>query len=650
MKTILHVLFLLFCVKSLTGQITPQAMKAGFGVDGELRANFYSNVPQSPNDDWFSMSAGSGNFVIDTAGAAEIVSRYATDPAFRKIPFYRTMKVDPYTLLGAYRVIDAVFIRDYHGDDSTVFAAGSNKNGMSPQVWTCPVSQSIPDKNEILDMMVHVRRAGPNSTDSLWMFGGISIENTVGNRYFDFEMYQTDIYYDRASRKFYGYGPDAGHTAWRFDGSGNITTPGDIIFSAEYGSSTLSGIEARIWIDRASLSINPVGFNWSGSFDGASSGSQYGYAGITPKTAGAFYTGLSSINGTWAGPFQLVKGDNSVVNTYTAQQFMEFSVNLSKLGLDPVTLLGSDACGMPFRRILVKSRSAVSFTAELKDFVGPFDFFLAPRADVTADLPYYCGSVGVSTLQVVNPVTTSEYTWATLDGSIAGSSTGTSITVNAPGTYVLTQRLQSGCSVYATDTITIPIDPLCTLLDKYLLGFEASLKATNPVLTWTTVNSGDLKYFDIERSVDGKTFEPVAKVTATAATTPEINYSASDNVAFVSAPAVYYRLKVFFTGDQYKYSRTVQLKLAEKQASSVIISPNPVHENIRMHLFTPVESDVRISVYSADGKRFRTISTHVQKGASTVNIGGLEKWPANIYHVQIVIGTEVYTKKVVLVK
>src|SRR5690606_12287347 len=144
----------------------------------------------------------------------------------------------------------------------------------------------------------------------------------------------------------------------------------------------------------------PTSFNWSGSFDGASNGSQFGYAGITPKTAGAFYTGLSSSANAWAGPFSLVKGDNSVTTTYTAAQFMEFSVNLSKLGLDPVTLLGSDACGMPFRRVLVKSRSSVSFTAELNDFVGPFDFFLAPRAEVLADIPFYCGVFGVSELEV----------------------------------------------------------------------------------------------------------------------------------------------------------------------------------------------------------------------------------------------------------
>ena len=136
---------------------------------------------------------------------------------------------------------------------------------MSPAPWTGGV-QGIPDKNDILDMYVHVRRAGPNTTDSLWMFGGISLDNTTGNRYFDFEMYQTDIYYDRASAKFYGYGPDAGHTSWKFDAAGNIITPGDIIFSGEFQSGTLTKIEARIWVKKTDWqTVVPTAFNWRAS-------------------------------------------------------------------------------------------------------------------------------------------------------------------------------------------------------------------------------------------------------------------------------------------------------------------------------------------------------------------------------------------------
>jgi hypothetical protein len=65
-------------------------------------------------------------------------------------------------------LIDGIFIRDYHADDSTVFASGGNKNGMSPALWSTPTSQGVPDKNDILDVFMHVRREGPSGTDSLW--------------------------------------------------------------------------------------------------------------------------------------------------------------------------------------------------------------------------------------------------------------------------------------------------------------------------------------------------------------------------------------------------------------------------------------------------------------------------------------------------
>jgi hypothetical protein len=650
MKTILRVLFLLLCVHPGKAQITTQTLKAGFGVDGELRANFYSNIPQSGNDDWFSMSAGSGNFVIDTTGASAIVARYATDAAFRKLPFYRTMKVDPYTLLGSYRVIDAVFIRDYHGDDSTMFASGSNKNGMSPADWQCPVAQSIPDKNEILDMMVHVRRAGINSTDSLWMLGGISIENTVGNRYFDFEMYQTDIYYDRPSRRFYGYGAEEGHTAWRFDNAGNITRPGDIIFSADFASNVMSSIEARIWIDKASMSITPASFSWNGSFDGATNGSQYGYAGIVPNTVGAFYTGLTSPANTWAGPFQLVRGNNTISTTYTAGQFMEFSVNLTKLGLDPVTLLGGDDCGMPFRRVLVKSRSSVSFTASLKDFVGPFDFFLAPRADVAADIPYYCQTMGVSQLQVTNPVSTSIYTWSTIGGNIVGSTTGPQTTVNYPGKYIVTQKLQSGCTDYATDTVLIVFDSTCALLEKYLLDFQADYNNNYVHLNWTTTNSTDIQRFDVERSFDGSDFQMISTHEPLISHAINVAYNSNDNLNFISAKAAYYRLKVYFPGKESRYSRIMKVNLPLKENVVLRISPNPVRESIRMNVVTQIESDVQISVYSSFGVLFKSIETHVQQGSSFITIHDIEKWPDNVYNVQIIVGKEKYTRKIVLVK
>ncbi|HWJ02365.1 MAG TPA: hypothetical protein VNU93_01725, partial [Verrucomicrobiae bacterium] len=387
-------------------------------MDAELRANFFNNFIQAGNDDWFNNgTGGSGQFVIDTSGAASMTARYTVDPNFRKLPFFRTMRVPQLSVINNRLWIDAVYIRDYNGQaggDSTAFVI-SNKNGDNPADWDGGVT-SVLDKNDISDMMVHVRRAGPSKSDSLWFFGGISLQGTSGNRYFDFELYQTDIFYSRTTGKFSNYGPDAGHTSWEFDANGNILKPGDVIFTAEYSSSSLSFIEARVWVNKAALSITPATFDWGGDFDGASVSSQYGYANIRPKTDGIYYTGLQSSNGTWAGPYGFIDGGNNFVSTYTARQFMEFSVNLSKLGLDPITLLGGGACGLPFRRILVKTRSSTSFEAELKDFIGPFDFFVTAPVQAQADVPVYCGVMGASNISVMNPLPASVYTWTTPDG------------------------------------------------------------------------------------------------------------------------------------------------------------------------------------------------------------------------------------------
>ncbi len=286
MKT--PILFLLLLSIGAKAQITTPVINAGFGVDAELRTNFFNGKIQPDTDDWFTNGiAGTGDFVIDTMGAAAIKARYAIDPAFRKQPFFRTMRVPPYSIVNNRIWIDAVYIRDYNGNtgnDETAFVT-SNKNADNPANWAGGATP-VQSKTDISDILVHVRRAGATKTDSLWFMGGVSIQGTNGSRYFDFELYQTDIFYTRSTGRFTGYGPDAGHTSWKFDAGGNIISSGDAIFTAEFATAGLQAIEARIWVDRASLALTPKSFNWGGKFDGASNGSQFGYASIIPKNSG----------------------------------------------------------------------------------------------------------------------------------------------------------------------------------------------------------------------------------------------------------------------------------------------------------------------------------------------------------------------------
>ena len=652
MKTLLPLLAFIILSSSGSAQISGASIKANFGVDADLRANYLAPSIIPGNDDWFiNGNPGTGIAVIDTSGAAAILNGYYSNPATRNNPIIRRMTYPPFSVVSNTLLMDAVFVRDYHGDDSTVYASGSNKNGMTPADWSTPISQSVPDKNEILDVFIHVKREGTTAADSLWMFCGISIENTTGNRYFDFEMYQSDIFYDVNTHTFTGYGPDEGHTSWVFDAGGNILKAGDIILTSEYGSAGLTLIEARIWIDKTSLSITPAAFSWSGQFDGANNGAQFGYASITPNTFGPFYNGLQCGAFTWGGPFGIVLGNNTFTPIYKSRQFMEFAVNLSKLGLDPVTLLGGTTCDRPFQKVMAKTRASTSFTAELKDFVAPFKLFEAPKVDLFTDIPVFCGFVSTSNIRVTNPINTSTYNWSTINGHFADTSVKTSVFVDAPGTYIVTQKLNTDCFIFSADTITIDFSPDCGILLTNTLALTGNLSRDKVYLSWNALKDEPIDNYEVERSMDGIHFFANQKVHAKSNRLSYSKLSAIDDIQNIVSSVAYYRLKITNNKDQYKYSSMIKIDLSSSITKSRInIAPNPVKDVIKLNIFSKSTGKMQLVLSDNVGKTMRLITTSVEKGSNTISTANLENWPAGIYTLKVILGGEVFIKRVVINK
>lgn len=644
MKTVLPLLAFVVLSTLVTAQITSPQVKANFGIDADLRGNFINTTSTVTTDDWFlNGGSGTGKFVIDTNGAADLYNTYLINPATRNQTVIRNMSVPPFSLVNARTLIDAVFVRDFHGDDSTIFASGSNKNGMNPANWVTPESQSVPDKNEILDIYMHVRRDGRGGTDSLWMFGAVSIENTNGNRYFDFEMFQTDIFYNRNTNSFSGYGPDAGHTSWQFDAAGNILRAGDIILTAEYGSSSLSLIEARIWVDRSSIAITPTAFNWSGLFDGAGNGSQFGYASILPKTEGAFYSGLQNAATSWGGSFKIVRSDNAIATDYEPKQFMEFSVNLTKLGLDPVTVLGGSTCDMPFQKVMVKTRASTSFTAELKDFVAPFKPLNAAKADLFSLVPVFCGVNSISNIKVNNALSTSVYTWQTLDGHFTDTSNKTSVYVDRPGTYIVYQKLQASCPVYATDTITIRFDPNCGILLTSKLSFTGTLQpGGNVQLKWDALKEEPVTLYTVERSIDGVNYSPVKNIAVSRAD----KYGTTDVLLNYNSDIVYYRLAVDINGGGKKYTPAIILNLKQPGTKNTItVAPNPVADYMQLQVHSGVAQAAKFEILDARGNVVSSCTKQLDKGITTIGIDGFSNKPTGIYTLKVIMNNEVQVKR-----
>ena len=601
MKTILQTLIILSCFNSVSGQITSARTVANFGVDADLGANFYNNAQTQAADDWFNnRTSGTGKGVIDTSGASALVAAYFTNPASRKFSFSRRMAFPAFTIVNNRLLLDAAYYRDYHGMDSTVFASGSNKNGMSPGNWTSPVAQSIPDKNDILEAMIHVRRAGPFVTDSLWLFAGVSLENITGNRFFDFELYQTNIAYDKSTGKFVGYGPDAGHTSWEFDAGGNIKKPGDVIFTSEFSSSAISLVEARIWVHKTALNIVPASFIWGGQFDGDGSGANYGYANIKPKTAGNFYTGLqTTVPLTWAGHFRVVRDNDAVVTDYIPGQYLEFSVNLSKLGIEPANYNG-DACDAAFIKVVVKTRSSTSFTAELKDFVAPFKFFDYPAVEAYSYLTYYCGVMPEIDLSVINPNINSTYVWSTSNGNIVGSNVGPVIKINAPGTYYVNQKLNTNCPVSSTDSITIIFSPSCAVLDVNITSLQALVSNNYNYLSWTASFNEQAASYELEYSTNNKTFTSLGSLKA-GDNTGNVNFAFRHLSKAISADVIFYRVKVTGKNGASNYSNVTILRTSNTTRKDALVFPNPTTGVLWLRYLATKKEIADVLIYNNQG-------------------------------------------------
>jgi hypothetical protein len=328
---------------------------------------------------------------------------------------------------------------------------------------------------------------------------------------------------------------------------------------------------------------------------------------------------------------------------------MEFSVNLSKLGLDPY-LMSNNVCGMPFRKILIKSRSSTSFTSELKDFVGPFDFFRAPRANAAAVIPMFCGSNGITDINVTNPLVTSVYTWTTPNGHIITDTIGTSITVDKPGMYIVRQELMDSCgTAYAKDTVIVTLDSNCAVLKTNILNFGVKTDHSSAHLNWSTSANKYTSYFQVERSINNQQFTAVGKLTREGEQ-ETADYIYNDNVGDFADGIIYYRLRIIDINGNTTFSKILAAPFGSAQSSRLVVSPNPVKNQAQLVFTINSDENLQIRIYNSSGELIHTIATLARKGRSIVTIPQVQHWPTGVYIVRANVGEETIVQKLVVTK
>jgi hypothetical protein len=316
-------------------------------------------------------------------------------------------------------------------------------------------------KNDLIDIAAHMFREVDSvgaTKSNLWFVGLINRAEPGGSAYMDFEFFVNKVGYNKSTFKFNTGGPDMGHTSFLFDAGGNITRIGDVLFNVSLeGGGTVPGLQLRIWMKRSDYNTFKTAapanlpFIMGPNFDGAGTNAAFGYASIISKKATPDVFGYVNVaNQKPSVPPWGTKNTKSHVyldsatGKYMAYSVNELAANMTDFGIDHYLVAGYNKCNFPWRSFMVKTRSSASFTAALKDFIGPLDWGI-PKVTISSS---------ADTLSCANPQITLTgspnrddvaYAWTTTNGNIVSGGSTYQAIVNKAGSYVLQMTLPSGC-------------------------------------------------------------------------------------------------------------------------------------------------------------------------------------------------------------
>jgi hypothetical protein len=491
-----------------------------FGIDGDIfsDARQQGTFAATGSHDWFYTKSGTGLGMFDTSDSSSIKALLSSGVNYS---FNKRMQYAPYSIQNGQFFLDALYARDYIGNDGlldkTNFTSG-NKNSQDPSTWaTKPSGDLISSKSDIIDAYFHLRRDGVSLTggspSNMILYLGASLMSNGGDHYLDFELFKNDIQYNTTTGKFGSTGPAAtgGRNIWEFYADGSVKTFGEMTVSFSFSSSNVSDISIYIWVPKSTYtSIVPKNFTFTSDWNESTTNVNYGYAKISPKTSQTYsWASVSNAKtpapawGTTSKELGLQPSRYYSAN-YDAGQFAEAAIDFTLIGIDPALNISYDKCVPPYKRVMIKSRSSSSFASALQDFAGPFEFANAPVLSVNVAQPQNLTcTVNAVQLALDEAMPGVTYTWTTANGNIVSGAGSTSPVVDQPGQYIVTTSSILGCYP-SSDTIYVYKDIVKPVAKIIIAG-----ALTSRPIDSVTLMGGDTtasKYSNAYSSYQGLTY------------------------------------------------------------------------------------------------------------------------------------------------
>ena len=189
----------------------------------------------------------------------------------------------------------------------------------------------------------------------------------------------------------------------------------------------------------------------------------------------------------------------------------------------------------------------------------------------------------------------------------------------------------------------VPVD---FVLPMKMLSFNAAFQGNSKVaVEWRTGKEINFEGFVVERSADGRNWDPAATVTGHADNNAQNDYMIYDNQPITGKS--YYRLRLGFTDGHTEYS---EIRMVEWKSTDtwMKISPNPVRDHAIIQFSADKPETATISISSASGTVVLQKNIAAVKGFNQVNMNDFNRLSPGIYMVQLKTSSSVLSTKMII--
>lgn len=180
------------------------------------------------------------------------------------------------------------------------------------------------------------------------------------------------------------------------------------------------------------------------------------------------------------------------------------------------------------------------------------------------------------------------------------------------------------------------------ILPVELTSFTARKKGRSEgLIEWVTASEVNTDYFEVERSVDGKSFDLLGTVKAKGNTYDLENYQLVDEFPFIGRN--YYRLRIIDIDGTYTYSEIRSIDFKEENGRFTIF-PNPVMDYVNItNKGIANFKNIEAQIFNNQGNH---LSTTYLEESNRIDMNGLSPG-SYVVHIVNAQGTKLMSQKVI---